>query len=317
MTDRRHDPAGPGDEAEDRPAVRRRPDASMSLLTEVINHPLDAGYQEAAERRAREARLAPPGTAPRRRSVGLTAGLVVVAIALGLLTTGAVMLLRTPQPSTAKAREVLIAQITERGAEVDRLRQANAQVAQDITGLQEAALADEGTGLVEQLAADSLTSGLTPVTGPGLRVTLQDADVVDTEDDPDSRVQDTDLQVVVNGLWAAGAEAIAVNGQRLTATTAIRSAGDAILVDVVPLVGPYVVEAIGDPQDLQTGLARTSAGQLLGVLQSTYGIPTSVSSQRKLSLAGAATATVRSAQVPEGTPLGGDQAVRPGAGYAG
>ncbi len=289
----------------------------MSLLTEVINHPLDAGYREAAERKARLARQALPGEVPPRRRLGVTAGLVVVAIALGLLTTGAVMLLRTPQPSAAKAREVLVQQITERGAEVDRLRQANARVGQEIAGLQEAALAQEGTGLVEQLAADSLTAGLTPVTGPGLRVTLQDADVVDAEKDPDSRVQDSDLQVIVNGLWAAGAEAIAVNGQRLTATTAIRSAGDAILVDVVPLIGPYSVEAIGDPQDLQTGLARTSAGQLLAVLQSNYGIPTSVSSQRKLSLAGAAAATVRSARVPEGTPLGGDQAVRPGAGYAG
>ena len=46
---------------------------------------------------------------------------------------------------------------------------------------------------------------------------------------------DRDLQVIVNGLWAAGAEAIAVNGQRLTACSAIRSAGEAILVDFRPL----------------------------------------------------------------------------------
>ncbi len=312
MSGQRRDAAGPGEQDAERPALWRRPDASMSLLTEVVNHPLDAGYAEAAERKARQAEQ---GTPSRRRGLGRTAALVSVAVALGLLTTGAVVVLRTPQPSATKAREVLVEQITERGAEVDRLREANADVGQEIASLQEAALAQEGTDVLERLAADSLSAGLTPVTGPGLRVTLRDADVVDPEKDPDSRVQDIDLQIIVNGLWAAGAEAVAVNGQRLTATTAIRSAGDAILVDVVPLIGPYVVEAVGDPQGLQTGLARTSAGQLLGMLQSTYGIPTAVSAQQKLSLDGAAAATVRSARVPEGTPLGGDQVVRPGVGH--
>ena len=57
---------------------------------------------------------------------------------------------------------------------------------------------------------------------------------------------------MVNGLWAAGAEAVAVNGQRLTALSAIRSAGDAILVDYRPLTRPYVVVAIGDPRTLQS-----------------------------------------------------------------
>ena len=56
-----------------------------------------------------------------------------------------------------------------------------------------------------------------------------------------------DLQYVANGLWEAGAEAISINGQRLTSTSSIRFAGDAILVDYRPLARPYVVTALGDP----------------------------------------------------------------------
>ena len=62
------------------------------------------------------------------------------------------------------------------------------------------------------------------------------------------RVRDRDMQRVVNGLWESGAEAISVNGQRLTALSAIRAAGDAILVDNKPLVPPYTVLAVGDGQ---------------------------------------------------------------------
>ena len=88
------------------------------------------------------------------------------------------------------------------------------------------------------------------------------------------RVLDRDLQSVVNGLWAAGAEAVAVNGQRLTALSAIRSAGDAILVDYRPLTRPYVVVAIGDPRTI-AGAVRFSggpAGPGLRTLQQTYGM---------------------------------------------
>ena len=54
--------------------------------------------------------------------------------------------------------------------------------------------------------------------------------------------------------------------------TAIRSAGDAVLVDLVALSSPYTVEAIGDAVDMQTALARASAGQHLATLRATYGI---------------------------------------------
>ena len=66
----------------------------------------------------------------------------------------------------------------------------------------------------------------------------------------DGRVYDRDLQDVVNALWLAGAEAMSINGQRLTAATAIRSAGEAILVNSRPLSPPSLVHAIGNPAPL-------------------------------------------------------------------
>lgn len=266
----------------------------MSLLTEVTRNPLDPEYAEAAARRARSG-----GTRRARGGPG-TAAVVLLAVGLGVATTWSVLSLRAPKPSELAARQVLAEQIGERSAELERLQARSAELTDEITTLQQDALSAADSPLLDQLAADALTSGATAVTGEGLRVTLEDAETLDSEADPDARVRDSDLQIVVNGLWASGAEAVAVNGQRLAPTTAIRTAGDAILVDVVPLVGPYTIEAIGDPQDMQTRLAGTTGGQLLAVLQSTYGIRTQVSSQRELDLPAAGTVTLRSARLPDG-----------------
>jgi uncharacterized protein YlxW (UPF0749 family) len=277
----------------------------MSLLTEVIRNPLDPGYQAAADRRAR--------TGQPRRSPGSTVAITLLAVVLGVVVTWSVIELRAPQPDAVAARQVLAEQIVERSAEVEQLRAQSTELTGQIAVLQQEALSDADSPLLDRLAEDSLRAGTTAVTGDGLRITLTDAPVVDGEEDPDSRVRDSDLQIVVNGLWASGAEAIAVNGERLSSTTAIRTAGDAILVDVVPLVGPYTVEAIGDPQDLQTRLARTSAGQLLAVLQSTYGIRTQITSQQDLELPGGPTVTLRSAELPAGVvPVPTDEPSRAG-----
>jgi uncharacterized protein YlxW (UPF0749 family) len=103
------------------------------------------------------------------------------------------------------------------------------------------------------LARFGLLAGTAPARGAGLLVTLGDSPLA--ENDPtaslDFRIQDIDIQLVVNELWQAGAEAVAVNGQRLVGTTAIRTAGDAILVNFKVLSSPYRIEAIGDPRTLK------------------------------------------------------------------
>ncbi|MGQ4442819.1 DUF881 domain-containing protein, partial [Streptomyces violaceoruber] len=110
------------------------------------------------------------------------------------------------------------------------------------------------------------------------------------------RVRDRDMQRVVNGLWESGAEAISVNGQRLTALSAIRAAGDAILVDNRPLVPPYTVLAVGDGERLSRGFQDSADGLYLHALEESYGIRTAISVADDLKLPAAPSVIVRTAQ---------------------
>ncbi|MFI2751983.1 DUF881 domain-containing protein [Cellulomonas sp. P22] len=275
--------------------ARRPVDASMTLLHEVVSKPLDPGYRMVADRRALHGEPA--------RSPARAVGLLMVALALGLGTTAATLALRAPEPAVVAARTLLEDQILERSADMEDLHARSSELTSEIAQLQTSVLAAAGSPLVDQLEADSLASGAVPVTGPGLRITLTDPPDAALEDDALAKVLERDVQMVVNGLWDAGAEAVAVNNQRLTSTTAIREAGGSIMVDVVPLIGPYVIEAIGDPQDLQVALARSTAGQYMVGLRIDPGLGVEISPQTSLSLARATTVTFRSAVVPEGVPV--------------
>jgi uncharacterized protein YlxW (UPF0749 family) len=94
--------------------------------------------------------------------------------------------------------------------------------------------------------------GLEPVQGPGLTVTLDDAprDVQNSLDDPNVDVSDLlvhqqDIQAVANALWAGGAEAMTIQGQRVVATTGIKCVGNSVVLHDVPYAPPYVIRAIG------------------------------------------------------------------------
>ncbi len=284
-----------------RPPVPRGPvDASMTLINEVMHKPLDPGYAEAAARR----RAGGPTAVSTPRRLGL----VLVAVGLGLAVTAAASSLRAPQPEVTRARTLLTEQITEQAGRSEALLAANDALSREIAELRSRALAVDDPALLAVLARDELAAGTASVSGPGLRLTLRDAPTAqgDVEAvDPDERVQDVDLQVVTNGLWAAGAEAIAVNGQRLTTLTAIRSAGSAILVDLAPLTGPYVIEAIGDPTPMQTAFARTSAAEHRSTLRNTYSISAEIGAQPELVLPGSSRARLSAATVPPAPAAGG------------
>jgi uncharacterized protein YlxW (UPF0749 family) len=96
-------------------------------------------------------------------------------------------------------------------------------------------------------------------------------DAVTGERNTAARVKDTDLQLATNALWSLGAEAITINGQRLTATSTIRQAGEAILVDFRPVSSPYQVIAIG-PDDLAKDFRDGYAGRFFKELAAKYGM---------------------------------------------
>ncbi|MEN3586339.1 DUF881 domain-containing protein [Streptomyces sp. ZYX-F-203] len=276
-----------------------RPDASMSLLTNVMDHSLDDGYAEAAARRRAEV----PGGLPKtlRAKLGLSVGLVLAAL---VVTVGAAQA-RVAAPMIAKEREELIDRIDRRTAEADEVEEAIDALRTEVGDRQLEALRrtgdDGGSDLVGVMA------GAVAVRGPGVRLVVDDAEGAGAgagEGGPrgtsgfadTGRLRDRDLQRVVNGLWVAGAEAISVNGQRLTALSAIRAAGDAILVDNRPLVPPYTVLALGDGPKLENRFQEGADGVYLDVLRENYGIRTGLTVEDDLELAAAPRVIVRSAQ---------------------
>jgi uncharacterized protein YlxW (UPF0749 family) len=272
----------------------------MTLITSMMERPLDPGYAAAAERR--EQAGLPPATSTKSGTV------LIAAVVTGLLLTLAALSLRVPQTDAARVRDNLVAQIEARRAEADRQSAEIQALQREVNELQAAQLGASESGLQQQLSTLDVVSGSSPVTGPGLRMTLDDAadsgaadpnaSPRDQGDVDDKRVFAKDMQFIVNGLWQAGAEAIAINGQRLTSRSAIRNAGDAILVNYRPLARPYVIEVIGDSGDLQVEFADNGGGAYARALQDNYGIRVSIDVASSLTLPGASSLSVRSATVP-------------------
>ena len=125
-----------------------------------------------------------------------------------------------------------------------------------------------------QVASDALAAeaGAIELRGPGVTVTIDDAP--DAEAGSLNQVLDRDLQDIVNALWQMGASGIAVNEQRLTGTSAIRGAGEAILVNYQPLTRPYEVAAVGTTT---TGDGASGLTELLARLGADYGLVSEVS----------------------------------------
>ncbi|MFE4638768.1 DUF881 domain-containing protein [Streptomyces sp. NPDC056773] len=277
-----------------------RPDASMSLLTHVMDHSLDEGYAEASARRAAEGTSGLPRTL--KAKLGLAAGLVLAAM---VVTLGAAQA-RATAPVLAKERHELIDRVERADAHADGLERDIERLRDTVAARQREALKQYG-GEQGQLVA--LLSGATEVHGPGIKLTVDDAKGSTTGDgsapresagfSDTGRLRDRDMQKIVNGLWQSGAEAISINGQRLTSLSAIRAAGDAILVDNRPLVPPYEVLAIGDKKRLGTTFQDSVDGQYLHVLQENYGIRYSLSSEAEMRLPAASSLTVRTATAVE------------------
>jgi len=247
-----------------------------SLLDAVLAETVDPAYAQAAAARSAA------GGAPRPRRWGRTVVALTMVVA-GLLVAVTYNQAAATGEGRDAVRAALVDDIQGDAALSDDLAAQLGALRAEVTRTRDQLLAASAVG---QRARDALAraeqgAGAVPVTGPGLLVTLANADPRadedpvgggTTEEDPREQVQDGDLQVVVNALWAAGAEAISINGQRLGPLTAIRFAGEAVLVDFRPVTNPYQISAIGDPDTLSTRwlanpqvVALASVSQLFGL----------------------------------------------------
>jgi uncharacterized protein YlxW (UPF0749 family) len=271
------------------------------FLTELFRNPLDPGYAAAAARRARDGAVPPV----RRRLMSGVAALTLVA--LGFLLAVAYQQTAAEEPAAGNARRTLVDQVQNRRAETVQLQQQADRLRADVAALRARQLGGAAAAELTELEA---TAGLAPVRGSGARITIKDGptrvDPLTGEHDTQALVKDSDVQLACNALWSAGAEAIAVNGQRLTATSTIRQAGEAILVDFRPVTTPYEVVAIG-PDSLADDFRDGYAGRFFKELASRYGMAFDASPVRDVTLDAASDLTLRVARpsTPPPAPSGG------------
>ncbi|RKN41390.1 DUF881 domain-containing protein [Micromonospora endolithica] len=278
------------------------------FLTELFRNPLDPGYADAAARRRER-----PERGWRRWS-GRPLSLVVLVV-LGFLFAVAYRQTMADEPGRSQVRSGLVAQIKQRETETDRLSERAERLRAEVARQRAAALGGSEAARLRTLEAGT---GLGRVRGDGVVVRLADApqgqDVVQGGDVGPSRVLYSDLQVVANDLWSAGAEAIAINGQRLTAMSTIRSAGQAILVDYRPVTGPYEVSAIG-PEEMRERYDGSRSALTMRKVAEETGLSFGVRDAEDLALPAAPEPRLRYAEPsvsPSPSPSGGGRSVSPG-----
>lgn len=237
------------------------PAASMSLLTSLLANPLDAGY---VHYRATHG--------PRPATLLGRVGVFVVALALGFSSVVAAQSLRAP---TGDVKADLKEQASRRSAQVEDLND-------DVQSLGRAIDQYANPSTVTKTdCALALQSATVAVSGPGITVTLTDRS---GPGKGSGAVRDQDLAMVVNALWAAGAEAISINDQRIGPSTYVRTAGAVILVNITPVSSPYDVTAIGDSNALSIALVRGNTGDYLSAVQSMTGMTVSTKVSPSLSM---------------------------------
>jgi uncharacterized protein YlxW (UPF0749 family) len=255
----------------DPPGAPRRVDGSMSLLVDMSAAALDPSYAEASARR--EGYGARP---PLRLSARVLAGLLVIGLGTGIAAAQA----RRRADEVGDSRRALVADVREQTAATDRLAEDAGRLRDSVSRTRSALLGADARGrqAAALVTALELASGAVAVRGPGLVVLLDDAPDAGSGSQArggqagDGRVFDRDVQDVVNALWAAGAEAVSVNNQRLTVQTAIRSAGEAVLVDLRPLSPPYLLRAVGEVDTLERAFVDSATARRFQTWTSLYGL---------------------------------------------
>lgn len=237
---------------------------------------------------------------PPRRARPLLIALVLLST--GLLLTVAATSTRRSAPERSRQRSAIQAMVDARTTEVAGLMAARQRLRQQIVDARSAAATATSETRAVQTTVRRLaaSAGVVPVAGPGASVLLRDP----RSSGAPHRISDTEIAQVVNVLWAAGAEAVAVNDVRLTARSAIRSAGDAVLVNFRPISPPYRVAAIGAPDALTAGFAGSAIAAQLRTEAAVYGGEVSVTVADRVALPAAAATATTPARPAAGTSIG-------------
>jgi uncharacterized protein YlxW (UPF0749 family) len=269
-----------------------------SLLRSLLSEHLDPGYAAAAEARA--------GSERRRPRWAAWAWQAAAALLIAVVFAAAVAQARSTAPGVKETRQVLVNGVRSAQSDTNALATQRGELTNRVDELRRNQLAGNAAGrqLLQQLDELGFAGAATKVTGPGLTLTLTDPGIspdlsdVSKERIPGSRqvVLDRDLQLVVNSLWASGAEAIAVGGVRVGPNVTIRQAGGAILVDNQPISSPYSIVAVGPPHAIQDAFERSAGFQRMRLLEANYGVGVAISVGQSLNVPAGSTREVKYAK---------------------
>jgi uncharacterized protein YlxW (UPF0749 family) len=199
----------------------------------------------------------------------------LVLVAFAVLVTMAALQTRSDRPATERERSTLISDVAarkqlqaDREATAERLRNEVADLSASV---------DRFDPAYESLR---LEVGEVGASGPGVTVVVNPS----SRGNDDGVISDHDLQVLVNGLWYAGAEAVAINGQRVGTLTGIHMANGAININFKDIAPPYAVIAIGSSDTLLQRFEDNPAGRYWESRQNDAGVQFGVTPSSDLSV---------------------------------
>ena len=257
------------------------------LLVSLVTDPVDPGYRAAAERRTAS------GGAPHWYDRLLVA---IGCVLIGFVAVVAYVHTHRGAPEAQRVHDRLVDRVRAAQRGNDTLARRADALTRQLAKLRDSAL-PQGA-LAAQLTRTQLQAGQFAVHGPGVTITLREpkrstaspsaARVGSVPIDATHILTDRDVRSVVNDLWHDGAEAIEVNGVRLTPTSAIRFAGEAVLVDLQPITAPYRVSAVGNADHLSTSFAQSSVASRYQTLVGVDGIGFAIHDEDRINIPAAA-----------------------------
>lgn len=152
---------------------------------------------------------------------------------------------------TTQQRSPLLETATELQTQQDELKARILELRAEIGAVEGASVGSAATvkALNDELERARIAAGLIPLAGTGMVLRLEDSlqPVAPDANESEYLVASRDIRTVVDELWLAGAEAIAVNGERVTATSSFIDIGPSVLVNSAYLAPPYQITALGPP----------------------------------------------------------------------
>jgi len=200
----------------------------------------------------------------------------VVLTIFALLVTIAAVQTRNDRPATELERQTLIDDIEARKKTLSVREDTASRLGSEVADLRASVSSvDPDRDRLRLLTADVAAAG------EGVVIRIDEGD----EQVAGGRISDNDLQLLVNGLWYAGAEAIAINGNRLGSLSSIRTASGAITVNFRSIGPPYEITAIGDTESLRDRFTDIAAGQYWATREQQAGVSFSVQGSNDLEVA--------------------------------